>query len=184
MKKINIFIILSTFMFLIISCNNSDRVLSPTENDASTINVDGFGKRAVVQSVSGSGNFTDANGDFRTFSFNAKLHTDETVSGQWERVNHRENASESKSHGKVTCFTIDGNQAWLGGYATSGVLSEAPNNEVGWRVVDNGQDNNADPDQISLQAVGRVPGTASFYCEGKFETPVFNDVAAGDIQIK
>ena len=184
MKKLNILIVLTISMFLIISCNNSDQVLNPSENDASTINVDGFGKGAVTQSVSGSGNFTDANGDFRTFSFNAKLHADGSVSGQWERVNHRENASESKSHGVVTCFTIDGNQAWLGGYATSGVFSDAPNNEVYWRVMDNGQGNNSDPDQISLQAVGRVPGTASFYCEGKFETPVFNDVAAGDIQIK
>ena len=184
MKRMNIFLIFTMTMFLLISCNNSDQLLSPAENDASPVNVQALGKRAVTQSVSGSGNFTDGNGDFRTFSFNAKLHADGTVKGQWERVNHKENASESKSHGVVTCFTIDGNQAWLGGYATSGLYSETPNNEVGWRVVDNGQGNNANPDQISLQYVGAVPGSAANYCADKNEDPTLNDVAAGNIQIK
>ena len=64
----------------------------------------------------------------------------------------------------VTCFTIVGNQAFLGGAATSGSFNSPPNNETAWRVVDNGQGANAPADQISLEFVGAPPGFAANYC--------------------
>ncbi len=98
-----------------------------------------FGKGAVQQSVTGSGSFI-FQGNNRTFSFTARLHADGSVSGEWERVNHIGNASQTKSHGKVTCLNIIGNnRARLGGFATSGAFSASPNNEVAWRVIDRGQ---------------------------------------------
>lgn len=137
----------------------------------------------VVQSVTGSGSFI-LMGNNRTFSFTASRHADGTVSGQWERVNHV-NESQTKSHGQVTCFTIfGGNQARLGGFATSGLLSTPPNNEVAWRVADNSEGANSPPDQISAQFVGQPPGTAGQYCAGAFgNTPGLNPVAAGNIQV-
>ena len=141
----------------------------------------------VVQSVTGSGSFTveQQQGDWRTFSFTARRHADGTVKGQWDRIRRQAgNAAHSKSHGVVTCFTIMGDEAWLDGYATTGLWSDPPNNEVRWRVKDNGQGKKADPDQISLQGVGWDPGSAVDYCANTPRGVLLNDIEAGNIQVK
>ncbi len=139
----------------------------------------------VVQSVSGSGHFTDAGGDPRFFSFTAERFADGSVDGQWERVNLRGDASQTKSHGKITCFTVIGNSAFLGGFATSGRLSAPPSNEVAWRVVDNGPPSvNNPPDLNSLQFIGAVPGFAAAYCAAPPATPATFIVAQGDIRVR
>lgn len=142
----------------------------------------------VVQSVTGSGSFVvpTQEGDWRTFAFTARRYDDGTVAGQWQRIRREDgNAADSKSHGVVTCFTIDGDAAWIGGYATTGLFSDPPNNETGFRVVDNGQGANADPDQMSLEFVGAGEGFAADYCETTPESPSpLFDLEAGNIQVK
>ncbi len=140
----------------------------------------------VVESVSGSGSFrvftqTD---DWRTFSFTASRHAEGTVGGQWERIRRQEGtASESKSHGVVTCMVIVGNEAWLGGYATSGLWSEPPNNHVRWHVRDNGEGPGSTPDQISLQNVGVSSAGTANYCANAPTNPDLFELEAGNIQI-
>ncbi len=123
--------------------------------------VPSFSTGPVVQSVTGSGNFVGVPVFIRIFTDVGQRLADGTVRGQWERVNHGLPGGAGSSHGVVTCMTIIGNQAWLGGYATSGNFSTPPNNEVAWRVTDNGQGANAPPDEISLQCVGAEPGFAA-----------------------
>jgi len=106
---------------------------------------------AVVQSVTGSGQFT-AGGLLRIFAFIAVKRADGTVSGGWQQDNR---AANVKTHGDVTCFTIIGTSAWIGGMAKR---TDAPPGEVAWRVVDNGQGANAVPDQISLKFAGAGSG--------------------------
>ncbi len=82
-----------------------------------------------------------------------------------------------------------GNEAWLGGYTRTGQSSEPPNNEVVWRVKDNGQGKKADPDQISLAWVGMGEGSAVGYCADTPTPPdplgaLLNDIEAGNIQVK
>ena len=170
-------IALSVGLVFAVAC--ADSVTEPESN----IPGPSFATGRVVQSVTGSGSFIFA-GNNRTFSFTARRHADGTVSGQWERVNHL-NESQTKSHGQVTCFTIvGGNQAFLGGFATSGLFSTPPNNEVAWRVVDNGQGANAPADQISLEFVGAVPGFAAGYCAATPAAPALNAVQQGNIQVR
>jgi len=137
--------------------------------------------------VSGSGSITDefqGLEEWRTFSFTAIRRADGTVDGQWERVNRFEgNASETKAHGVITCFTIVGNEAWLGGYATSGRWSAPPNNAVIWRVKDDGQGERDPPDQISGQSTGR--SSAVGFCANASSTSLdLFDLEAGNIKIK
>lgn len=137
----------------------------------------------VVERVQGGANFTAPDGDLRTFAFSAVRYADGSVTGQWERIRRfGGNAASNKSHGVVTCFTVIGNNVWLGGYATSGNFTEPGFNEVGWSVVDNGNGRNAPPDQMSLQRVARIPGFADRVCD---QTPDFFlfDIAAGNIII-
>jgi hypothetical protein len=140
----------------------------------------------VVESVSGSGSLpaVEQEGDWRTFSFTARRHADGTVDGQWERIRRQDgNAADTKSHGVVTCFNIVGDEVWLGGYATSGVRSEPPNNGVAWRVKDNSQGKRANPDQISLQWFGIGPEDPFWHCANKYESLELYDIEAGDIKI-
>ena len=150
----------------------------PVEENSSKLNLN----KRVLENVTGSGHFTTAAGDLRTFSFTARKYADGSFSGRWVRVNHLD--ENGHSQGVVTCFTIVGDQVWLGGYATQGLFSDPPNNEVAWRVVDNGQGNNNPPDQISLQFVNAGPGFADNYCATTPESPTpLHDVEAGNIQI-
>ncbi len=144
-----------------------------------------FSAGPVVELVTGSGSFVvPGPDDWRTFAFTARRHADGTVSGQWERIRRQPgNASGTKSHGVVTCFTVIGNQVWLGGTTTSGLFSEPPNNENAWRVVDNGQGAAAPADQMSLEFVGGAPGFAANYCALTPATPPLLDLTAGNITI-
>jgi len=151
---------------------------------------------APVQTASGSGNFQ---GRFvnpavfpgrilgRTFAFAAKKWADGSVTGQWTRHLHcgpfEQSGCGGKSHGVVTCMTVIGNTAYLGGYATSGRFSEPPNNEVGWFVVDNGEGANDPPDIMSLQWVEFEPGFAQSYCDTQQPEPGFREISGGDITV-
>ena len=92
------------------------------------------------------------------------------------------NAADSKSHGVVTCLTIKEDQAWIGGYATSGLKSEPPN-RVAWRVVDNGRRPSENPDQISAQYWGAGRSFPAWYCGTTPEDPDLHDIEAGNILI-
>lgn len=139
----------------------------------------------VVEQVSGSGSFrvyTQEN-DWRTFSFTARRHANGVVDGQWQRVRRRDgNASGLTSHGVITCFVIEGDEAWLGGYATHGAYSEPPYNYVAWRVRDAGRGARAPADQVSLQSVGRS-GSAG-YCANTPENVELFDIEAGNVRIE
>ncbi len=147
-----------------------------------------FAKGPVGQSATGSGSFIQGNGARRTFAFTARIHADGSADGQWQRVTHFLDTSiKSRSHGKITCFTIIGNQAWIGGFKTISTTGnvDPPNNGVIWRVIDNGQGRNAPAaDQITLQAVGRPPGFAANYCGTNPIVQVLRDVVAGNIQVR
>ena len=105
------------------------------------------GRGPVVESVTGFGLFTQG-GEPTTFSFTARRYADGSVEGEWERQNR---SSDLRGHGDVTCFTISGNRAWIGGIIEQFSPSDPPRVglEVVWRVVDNGQGANGPPDEIS-----------------------------------
>lgn len=134
----------------------------------------------VVESVTGSGHITVAD-EWRTFSFAANKAADGTVAGEFQAFNR---AFVAKVHGRITCFTIVANEAWIGG-----VLERSDNpGLVGlaarWRVVDNGEGARAPADQISQIPLGAPGGAEQAYCA---DTPAFLpliDVEAGNIQIR
>jgi len=184
----------------VFACNDS-QPLAP-DNLAPQFSATG----APVQTASGSGH---AKGIFfpnrhpgrifgRTFAFNAKKWEDGTVTGQWERKRHFLGLESIRtSHGVVTCMEIiDGNTAYLGGYATSGFQSDpdAPGctddnfgygcgNEVGWFVVDNGQGANNPPDVMSGQWTEFGSGFAVDFCENQEPLPNAFPVMAGNIKV-
>jgi hypothetical protein len=184
MKNLKIFsILLVAIAFLAMGCNDQ-QVVDPTDNSVSAPNSGSLskGKGPVVESVTGSGSFTT--GAWRTFSFTARKYADGSVDGEWERINRGSgNAKENKSHGKVGCLTIVGNEAWIGMVATSGAYSDPGFNEGGVRLIDNGQGASSPPDKMSLQRVGQETGFAEWFCAATPETELYL-LEAGNIQIK
>ena len=172
-------------------------VLQP---EANSPNFHRGGGRIVLRSVKGHGRFTT----FRTFAFSALEHPDGTVTGQWAATNE---ALGLRGRGAITCFTIVGNAAWIGGpieafpsdpdrVGRDAVWRVVDNGhrvvdnghgahrvvDNGHRVVDNGHGAHAAPDQIS-QFVQPGAGGASSHC---LDTPNLdlNDLEAGDIQVR
>jgi hypothetical protein len=128
----------------------------------------------VRESVSGSGQLVSG-GELRSFTFAAVRLGDGRVLGEWQRYNR---AADSKAHGRVTCFTVSGDQVWLGGTATTG---EIPG-EVAWRARDNGPSGR--DDQISLQFVGGEPGFAQDYCARLPDNPPLLPLEGGNIILR
>ena len=135
----------------------------------------------VVQSVTGSGHFTNAAGFWRRLTIAAHRYADGTVDGEWQIV-----SGATILHGNVTCLWIDGTEARVGGITEASKFS--PNVEEGWefatRVVDNGQGSTDPADQTSRQFFTPTAGAADTFCAtGATPFPGLNDMVAGNFEI-
>ena len=131
--------------------------------------------------VTGSGHFRLPGGELRTFAFSAGRQRDGSADGQFQ-INNR--AFPAHAHGYITCFTVMGNDAWIGGIITSSNDPELVGLVSRWQVEDNGQGRNASPDRINQIPLGTGPGADLVYCE---ETPdeftELHEVDSGNIEI-
>lgn len=140
----------------------------------------------VVRSVTGTGHVdvpVDGSDVFRNFSFTALERADGSVSGQFEfQARH----VPIRVHGRVTCLTIVGNAAWLGGVVeqvSDPPFITPPGTPVRWRVVDNGQGAVSPPDQVS--GFGPAPGGDELaYCATTPAAPLLLEVARGNLQVR
>ena len=145
-----------------------------------------FSKGPVVQSVTGSGHLRGERGfsGFRSFSFSAREYSNGVVKGQWQAFGR---AAEPPTvvHGRVTCFTIEGNTAWVAGIIDrSSSPDEVPaGQERGWKVVDNGEGAGADPDQISITVAIPDGYSAADWCDSGIGVEM-HPVQYGNIQIR
>lgn len=120
----------------------------------------------VLERVTGSGHFQATPPaltlGWRTFTMTVRKYADGSVKGTFTRVSHLDEGGVEKSRGVVTCFTIIGKTAWVGGETDEGV-------EVAWQVVDNGEGVGAPADQVGLlipaNVFGYPPGFAQEFCE-------------------
>ena len=148
-----------------------DRV--PTESAA----VDGisgpqFAAGGVVHRASvGSHDFTDPGVD-ANFSLVAIEHSDGRITGQY---NDRF-AQGGGFHAEVTCLSVNGNTAWIGGIIRGG---DFDGQEVITEVQDNGTSRNDPPDLISFSFIG-VPAQT---CLTQPPLPLF-PLQGGEVKVK
>jgi hypothetical protein len=157
-----------------------DSGLEPTATTAPGPPLFNQGSGPVVQSATGAGHFT-VGGELRTFSFTALKYADGSVQGEYELFSRLTGA---RIHGDVTCLTVVGNRAWIGGRQEHGTEQFTPGLENGFRVVDNGEGANDPPDQMSLMFVNAPPGFAQNYCNFMPPAPALNPIEAGNIQVR
>lgn len=143
------------------------------------------GMGPIVNSVSGIASNTRGT-SWRGFSFIAWEYEDGTVQGQfqWHYA-----GSPNHGAGTVTCMTIEGNQAWIGGIITYHArYPEYVGLEGGFRVVDSGAGADAEAGLISYVVplpypdIPDVPD-AQTYCNDRTEFPDLEEVESGDIQV-
>jgi len=164
---------------LLMGCTDAP---TPTEG-VSDISQPAFASSGpVVATVTGSGHrYRPAFDLWRTFSINATKRTDGTVKGSFQLNNHGEALPAVR--GPVVCLSVAGNQAWLG---TVIEKTDDPGGVVGgelaFRVVDNGEGNNAAPDEISFGYA--APGGAQAFCdEAPANWPPVYPIDAGNIRV-
>lgn len=129
-------------------------------------------------SANGQGSLTRPGDLQRRFSFHANTMPDASVKGSGVLTITANNAQIKFD---IDCMTISGNTATMSGKVTS--VSGATGFQVGWncwfKVVDNGEGSNANPDQITLLfgGPGALPCTTPF-------SVALNTVEGGNIQVK
>lgn len=144
-----------------------------------------LGQNPVTRSATGSGQYHTLSGLWRTFSFNGTSKADGTARGRFHFRIHDAQGEGSRIWGDITCLTIEGNQAWLAGYVTKAGNPNHVGRAHGFRVVDNGQGQNATPDQITVTWPGTSDPTfvqPDEYCENK-PSQTLHTVESGNVQI-
>ena len=144
----------------------------------------------VAASVTGSGSHLrdGAEGpELTTFAFNAIRRANGTTTGQW-RYDFR--AAGFSMQGDVTCLSIAGNEAWVGGTVRK-VTSSNPDIQallgvdMWWRSRDNGEGTGSLPD--SSTGLGfKFPTTvitAASWCQDQPAALVLREVV-GNIQVR
>jgi hypothetical protein len=95
------------------------------------------------------------------FGFNAKIKSDGSADGWWQYLDVEDGAPFG-ARGPVTCLTVIGSDAWIGGTI---VDSNEPT-FVGlggwWHVTDNGEGAGSPPDITTFLGVGSLEDTAAF----------------------
>ena len=132
----------------------------------------------VAARATGSAHFI-ANGELRKFTFSAVTHADGSVSGQFELVAGN---ADLVAHGTVTCMTVIGNEAWVGGTLDRNSVG-APFTHGWWRAEDQSPAGAADG--ISLLVVANNPGGSlvQAFCDDTPAAPALNPVIHGNISI-
>jgi hypothetical protein len=134
--------------------------------------------QSVQESVTGDADFVNTvNGNHLRYSVNAIRHRDDSVSGEFEvHIDSPTGAFVLSSHVIITCFTITGNIARIGGIVDRSEGAGAPPGTPGFiTVVDNGEGTNDLPDLASPPGVGA--GTMGL------PRPLF-PVERGNIQVR
>lgn len=161
--------------------NIADLPLAPDSPELATVTASApAATNGVVEQITGSGHYvTPAIGlqpdRWRVFTMSARKMADGTVEGSFNRVVHVKGSAPERESGIITCFTIVGDIAWIGGH-TDG----ADGAEIAWQVMDNGEGEGAPADEVGLQfgpaSFPILPaGFAQDFCEDTPEGLDFGD---------
>ena len=137
----------------------------------------------VVASASGGGHWITADGLRRRLAFSVRRHDDGTVDGEWQLV-----AGATIMHGSLTCLSIEGNTARVGGTVDRSLFSLfLVGTDVAWHVVDDGEGNDAADATSNLRAFrNSPPGTAQAFCDtGAAPSAVEPDaISFGNVRVR
>jgi hypothetical protein len=134
-----------------------------------------------VASASGAGHFTNPdNGVFVRDDFTARVDADGAVNGEYQRV-----AGAAIIHGTITCLTVVGNEARIGGTIDRAFFTPVGvGSDFLFRVIDNGE-GEATTDQLSRVGFNQPAGAAAAFCTSGLEpVPLPLNERQGNVQVR
>ncbi len=173
--KLSLLLIATGFMTLFTACQQEDLPLSQDENLVITTN--NSQTRASGPSANGQGTLTNPDGTTRHFSFHAREKNNGSVDGNGVLSY---NGGLLKIKFDVDCLEVIGNVAQISGIITS--WSDNPDGEgrdFWFKVIDNGEGSNADPDEITRFGNSSVP----LDCTIDYGLELY-PIEGGNIQVK
>ena len=124
------------------------------------------GAQGVAGAADGSyrlvGDAAGSSFDVYPFAFKVRVDSDGTVTGQY-RYTQRRDGVELRISGPLTCATISGNRAWVGGVIKETTRESLRGLDMWFQVQDNGDGDESSLDMSSTVGAGG-PGTALKYC--------------------
>ncbi|MBI4503503.1 MAG: hypothetical protein HY700_20375 [Gemmatimonadetes bacterium] len=114
------------------------------------------------------------------FSFSALGHAGGEAHGQLELFS--EQAGGVRRHGSITCITVVGDTARLGGVIDQSTDPRWLNRGALWTVVDRGEGANGAPD-LTSDLLLTTPAQVAFHCASGFRMKLL-PVEHGNIQVR
>ena len=116
-------------------------------------------------------------------SYHAVLLTDGAVHGRW-RYDYWESGQQTTFSGPVTCMSVSGNRAWIGGPVTASSDPTQVGMGAWWQVADNGTGRHpVVPDQTTFAGFGTMAQTIA-YCDGEPAPHFIFDVQLGGVRVQ
>jgi hypothetical protein len=155
--------------------------LAGTAADASSI-------RSVVSRVSGNTYILLGPSVFGVtvqqdpLRYSAALRSDGSVQGEWS-YRYYEGGVLTTFSGPVTCLTVQGNRAWVGGPITRSSDPTQVGSGAWWQVADNGTGRHpVVPDQTTFAGIGTMQQTTDYCATAPAPKHIF-DVQLGGVQV-
>lgn len=120
--------------------------------------------------------------ELQDFGFNAKITSDGSADG-WFTYRDVEDGTPFSANGPVTCLTVVGNDAWIGGIIRSSNDPTVVGLGAWWHVTDNGEASGAPADITTFLGIGSLVQTQAF-CDNHpaYRFPFAID--GGNIQVR
>jgi len=107
---------------------------------------------------------------------------DGTVHGRW-RYDYWQAGQETTFSGPVTCLSVSGNRAWVGGPITASSDPAQVGMGAWWQVADNGTGRHpVIPDQTTFAGIGTMAQTIA-YCNDQPAPHFIFDVQLGGVSV-
>jgi hypothetical protein len=114
--------------------------------------------------------------------YHAEQSADGTAHGWW-RYDYWEGGKETTFSGPVTCLSVSGNRAWVGGQVTASSDPTQVGSGAWWQVADNGAGRHpVVPDRTTFVGFGTMAQTAA-YCSGEPAPHFIFDVQLGGVTV-
>jgi hypothetical protein len=180
--RFGLFAISASVMLLFSGCSQEETVVPDNENQ--NLTTETTDTRASGPSASGQGTISldvipPVGEGFRHFSFHARVKKNGSVQGGGVLTYA---GGQRNIQFDIDCLEVIDNVAIMSGVTTRD--NQFPQNEglLCWfKVIDNGEGANADPDQMTLYYQGTNPAT--YDCVNNFEVAVY-DIEGGNVQVR
>jgi hypothetical protein len=120
--------------------------------------------------------------ELQDFGFTAQRKADGSADG-WFTYRDVEDGAPFSAGGPVTCLTVIGRDAWIGGVIRSSNDPTAEGLGAWWHVTDNGEGPNDAPDLTTFLGVGSLATTQAF-CDNHPPYRFPFAIQGGNIQVR